>query len=230
MDNTLPRTDEVRPVAGADPDELTRRIAELEARIDELERERAADVERLHTAQAALANTQVELLRASARAKGVQARTAAPEERRAPEEPAVRAVPPRPDVAGEATSAKGSVDDALRRRIARFQDDLHAYRESFAAPPTEVVVPPERHPGSDASVPDRRVDRDPHESRSRNGSEGTANAPPSATDEPGSDGDRLSLRQRLASAANARHQVALSEGVNERREATSASAAIPPPP
>jgi hypothetical protein len=99
------------------------------------------------------------------------------------------------------------VDDALRRRIARFQDDLHAYRESFAAPPTEAVAAPERPRPS-----------------------ATADAPPGATDESDSDGDRLSLRQRLASAANARHQVALNDGVAERREATSASGAIPPPP
>lgn len=235
MDHTLPRNDEVRPAADADPDELTRRIAELEARIDELERERAADVERLHTAQAALANTQVELLRATRDTKGAAAPIAAPVEPRA------TAIPPRPDVARDATPTNGSVDVALRRRIARFQDDLHAYRESIAGPPAEAAAPQARRQGSDAPAPERRVDRDlrerrvdrdQREPRSRNGSDGSdgadgaPNARPGA-DEPGFDDVRLSLRERLASAANARHHVALNEAVSERRDA---SGAIPPPP
>ncbi|HYF11884.1 MAG TPA: ABC transporter C-terminal domain-containing protein, partial [Actinomycetota bacterium] len=214
---------EIRQIV--DPRELTRRIAGLEARIEELERERAADVERLHTAQAALANTQVELLRASARTKGAGAPT------EAPDEPAARAIPSRPDVARDVTSTSGSVDDALRRRISRFQEDLHAYRESFIVPPTETGAPPE--PDLDLRAPaDRRVERDRTEPRSRDDSGGTASSRVTAMEEPSSDDDRLSLRRRLASAANARHHFAPPEGVNERRDASGASNAnaIPPPP
>lgn len=261
MDSTFHRNGDVRRGEDArrDPEELTRRIAELEARIDELERERAEDVERLHTAHASLANTQLELLHATERAKVAEADATAPHEPRAPRaaqaprptrrlvrtdetpsalravssprtpvEPGPASLPPRPDVAPDASSAaNGSVDDLLRSRIARFRDDLNAYRQAVAAPVAGVAPSPERRRRPDAA-PEHRADLDVRRPRSRHDPNGPASGGPITDPEPTGGGDRLSLRQRLASAANARHQAALSGDRDHGGDGAERTAPAPP--
>jgi len=188
---------------GQDHDE----VEQLRARVADLERARADDVERLNRAEAALANTQHELLTAQRRvadteralaealaaaeaphgepardpfeARRSSAREASPTTSEPPPAP-----PPRSFTTPERTARPDAeaLVESLRSHISVVRAQLDAYRDAEPGDERE-------HPGEDAGT----LEEPP-----------SAERPSDASEDPPAEG--ASLRERLASAANARHR------------------------
>ena len=161
--------------------------AELQARVAELEAARRSDIEELQRAQGALANTQVELTNANRKLKEADGRIRELGSEVAPAAEPERAPVPVPDyVTRETENARREPEYGPREPTAAAQPEQEAPAEvsSFAARLSSL-----RQEIAAATQPPAEVP---------------------AEDEPPAEEEGLSLRERLARAAAARHRGPLS--------------------
>ena len=161
--------------------------AELQARVAELEAARRSDIEELQRAQEALANTQVELTNANRKLKEADGRIRELGSEVAPAAEPERAPVPVPDyVTRETENARREPEYGPREPTAAAQPEQEAPAEvsSFAARLSSL-----RQEIAAATQPPAEV---------------------AAEDEPPAEEEGLSLRERLARAAAARHRGPLS--------------------
>jgi len=161
--------------------------AELQARVAELEAARRSDIEELQRAQEALANTQVELTNANRKLKEADGRIRELGSEVAPAAEPERAPVPVPDyVTRETENARREPEYGPREPTAAAQPEQEAPAEvsSFAARLSSL-----RQEIAAATQPPAEVP---------------------AEDEPPAEEEGLSLRERLARAAAARHRGPLS--------------------
>ena len=161
--------------------------AELQARVAELEAARRSDIEELQRAQEALANTQVELTNANRKLREADGRIRELGSEVAPAAEPERAPVPVPDyVTRETENARREPEYGPREPTAAAQPEQEAPAEvsSFAARLSSL-----RQEIAAATQPPAEV---------------------AAEDEPPAEEEGLSLRERLARAAAARHRGPLS--------------------